>query len=113
MNAFHVFAHEDEGNMGDTSAERARITIAADLSLDEGAILRTVAGSSPLSSGTEYFVGFQRDEATIVLDALEALREAHSLVDLDHDYGADDIDAVKRRVERLLGYINVDHSKRV
>jgi hypothetical protein len=102
MNAFHVFGYEAEGNMGDTSADRPRISIATDLSLDEGAIIRTEgAGASPLSGGTEYFVNLQQHEAQLVADALNAYREQQ-----DMDYHQDDIDMVASRVERLLGYIH-------
>jgi len=106
MNAFHVWGYEVEGNGGDTSADRPRITVASDLSLDEGAIIRTVAGASILSSGTEYFLNLQRREATLVLDALNELRESLSVNDHDSDFDTDEVDMIKHRVERLLSYID-------
>jgi hypothetical protein len=97
---FHVFAFEYEGNMGDTSEERERIAIAADASLDEGAIIRaTHCGASPLAGDTAYFLGLDMAEAECVRRALLALRDS-APESFDNYWGP----SVLGRVERLLGY---------
>lgn len=101
MDAFHIFAHEDEGNMGDDSEERARIAVATDSSLDEGAVIRMSGMEpSPLAGDTSYFLGLDGAEAHVVHAALIAFRKSDP--DEFANYWGD---MVLSRLERLVCYI--------
>lgn len=110
---FHVFAHEDEGNMGDTSADRPRISIATDASLDEGAIIRTDShdGGSPIGAPVQYFVGMDSNEVACALAALDHHLEVAESEEMDTDpntpeWSPDDIRMIRDRVARLDAILN-------
>lgn len=94
---WHTWAVASEEDAG------CRVEVASDASLDEGAIIRTVFEPSPLSSGTEYFLGLQQGEAEIVREALEALLDTD--VDARGREEREEVEALQRRVERLVSYI--------
>lgn len=92
---FHVFAHEDSSNVygGNTPIE-----IACDASLDEGAIIRTVAPHDSIgASRTQYFVGLERHEAEILLHGI-------ALMQPDGEQYSEDLTWLRERIARIPAY---------
>lgn len=94
-NRFHTWAVASPEHAG------CRIEVASDASLDEGAVIRTVTESSPLSSGVEYFLGLQHEEAEIVKTGLQSILATDAVEDFD----AETVHGIIARLERLMGHI--------
>lgn len=91
---FHTFAHEDADNPCHVD-EDPLIEVATDMSLDEGAILRTTAGyDTPFGSRVQYFVGLDSVECQILLDALRDRLEVD-----------DDAEWILHRIQRCWEYL--------
>ncbi len=98
---FHTWGAEFRDNKATDDDEP--IFVASDASLDEGAIIRTTAPSgSPLAGPVQYFLGLDRGEAEIVLNALD--HWSNIVRDGDAEGDADEVDSLFARAHRLYGY---------